>query len=61
MSHAESTHPFSRRRGGSATALAASFFARLARGWRFAVETIIEARTMEMEYRRKNRRSYHDW
>jgi hypothetical protein len=59
MSHAETAHPFGRR--GAVTGFVASLFAGIARGWRFAIDTIIEARTMEMEYRRKNRRSYHDW
>ena len=60
MSHAQTTHPFGTR--GSATAgPAAGLFGRLARGWRFTVEVIRDARAMEAKYRRENRTPFHGW
>lgn len=60
MSHAETTHPLVAR--GSATpGPVTALFARLARGWRFAVEVVRDARAMEAKYRREQRMPFRGW
>lgn len=60
MSHAQTTHPFGPR-GRAAAGSDAGLFGHLARGWRFTVEVIRDARAMEAKYRRENRHPFHGW